>query len=157
MYRRPYAAHPAQRRLTFVAIWMLHMNLLSVLLNIAFRSMEGFIPRSGAKSKVNLLFVMAVDTLGWIFTLIFLLSCILANSFLGFSMRDNLRHAVAATLLIIWRNVVCVNGRATKPLIVQCRGLGAYLPIALRTLNLLPSLLPRLLRIILAMMIMRLL
>ena len=157
------------------------MNLLSVLLNIAFRSMAGFIPSGGAKSEVILLFVMAVVTLGWIFTLIFLLSSVLANSFLGFSMRDNLRHAVAATPLIIWRrstrtrfdsivtvlvtcpnnvlpmsNVVYVRRRHTKPLIVNCRGLGAYLQIALQTLSLLPSLLPRLLRIILVMMIMKL-
>ena len=61
------------------------MNLMSVLLNIAFRSMAGFIPSGGAKSKVILLFVMAVVTLGWRFTLIFLLSYVLANSFLGFS------------------------------------------------------------------------
>ena len=77
------------------------MNLLSVLLNIAFRSMAGFILSGGAKSKVILLFVIAVVTLGCIFTPTFLLSYVLANSFLGFSMRDNLRHAVAATLLII--------------------------------------------------------
>ena len=87
-------------------------------------------------------------------------------------MRDNLRHAVSATLLIIWRriartpfasigtvlvtypnnvlpmsNAVYVRRRVTKPLIVNCRGLGAYLHIALRTLNLLLSLL----RITLAM------
>ena len=91
---------------------------------------------------------MAVVTLGWIFTRTFLLSYVLANSFLGFSMRDNLRHAVAATLLIIWgriartpfvsivtvlvtylnnvlpmSNAVYVGSRVTKPLIVDCRGL----------------------------------
>ena len=85
-------------------------------------------------------------------------------------MRDNLKHAVFATLLIIWRriartpsastvtvlvtypnnvllmlNAVYVRRRVTRPLIANCRGLGAYLHIALRTLLL------SLLRIILAM------
>ena len=100
------------------------MNLMSVLLNIAFRSMAGFIPSGGAKSKVILLFVMAVVTLGWRFTLIFLLSYVLANSFLGFSMRDNLRHAVAATLLIIWRrdckNTFCINYDSIGHVSKQC-------------------------------------
>ena len=68
------------------------MNLLSELLNIAFRCIAGFIPRGGAKVKVILLFVTVVVTLGWIFSLTFLLSYVLANSFLRFSMRDNLRQ-----------------------------------------------------------------
>ena len=86
-------------------------------------------------------------------------------------MRDNPRHVVVATLLITcsWRriattpfalivivlvtclnnvlpmsNVVSVRRRVTRPLIVNCRGLGAYLRSTLRILNLLPSLLPRL-------------
>ena len=134
--------------------------------------MAGFILGGWEKSKVILLFVMAVVTLGWIYTRTFLLSFVLANSFLGFSMTDNLRHAVAATLLIIWRriartpfasivtvlvtypnnvlpmsNAVHVRRRVPKPLILNCPGLGAYLQIAHQTLNLLLSLL----RIILAM------
>ena len=45
----------------FVA-WMLHMNLLGELSKIAFRSMAGFIPSGGSKSKVILLFVIVVVT-----------------------------------------------------------------------------------------------
>ena len=45
----------------FVA-WMLHMNLLSELLKTAFRSMAGFTPSGGSKSKDILLFVIVVVT-----------------------------------------------------------------------------------------------
>ena len=55
------------------------MNLLSELLNNAFRSMAGFIPSGGEKSKVILLFVMVVITLGWILTLTFLISYVYKN------------------------------------------------------------------------------
>ena len=94
------------------------MNLLNVLSKVAFRGMAGFILNGGAESKVILLSIMAVVISEWIFTRTYLLSYVLANSFLGFSMRDNLRQAVFATLLIIWRRIARTPFASTVTVLV---------------------------------------
>ena len=80
--------------------------------------MAGFILNGGEESKVILLSVMVVVTSEWIFTRTSLLSYVLANSFLGFSMRDNLRHVVFATLLIIWRRIARTPFASTVTVLV---------------------------------------
>ena len=81
------------------------MNLLSVLLNIAFRSMAGFIPSGRAKSKVILLFVMAVVTLGWMFTLTFRLRVFYEGQ--------------PKTLLIIWQRIARTPFAYPEPAVVS--------------------------------------
>ena len=61
LYYASNSGRPLDPDECFVA-WILHMNLLRELLKTTFRSMAGFIPSGGSKSKVILLFVIVVAT-----------------------------------------------------------------------------------------------
>ena len=95
------------------------MNLLNVFSNIGFRGTAGCILNGGAESKVIPLSVMADVISEWTFTRTSLLSYVLANSFLGSPMKDNLKHAVFATLLIIWRRIARTPSASTVTVLVM--------------------------------------